>query len=1467
MGGNSSAYEPLEGDNFSRDADTPGCCTCGRMSGVFRRVSNFVARIGRKDRTRAENGSDHNNKHKDPKGRRNKTKFAEAKLSDTEGNETAHTETPDSMRSELGTRDTAASAHATLADIHEADDSSARADSESSGAEDEDNMSEGGGGGRKKKRKNRGKKHNKNKSSSNDEGGETKEPPAGKQTNGDAANSTVKEDGEVVKEVGEREIVPASVKATLLSSAPPARKSGIENGATVENGTVSPDLIDIVLDSDKVSKDKNPGDVSNGTAEGESPVVLRDAAGSIKSADDTEETGSTHTRDSMAEIEAEAEALLALASSDSLNSNSGGGREGGGGEGAGGGGIKASSAEEKSKSAPGGLKKILRRKISQTLFHVDLDQCEPEIVVSLLKIPSVQTFAALKRKLKGSGKEWMQGFLDHEGLEALLDCVDSLGSRRVTQLSDALLLLECVSCVKGVLNSKLGLELLVQRPDYVCRLVKALDTTNVMVKKQVIELLSALCVYSAEGHSLALQALETFKTLKKLRYRFSLVVTELRTTELVAYKTTLMAFVNCILVSCDDDLQERCRIRSEFIGLNLLDIIHNMRNEDDDDLIIQCDVFDDEKSADDDALSAEMSLECDVTNHRAVFDAVFQKVYNTPAADVFLHILQSLLQIEEDNNVSDNKWSLLELAAQRTLHLDPARLEKLEPALVDKLLHTHRPVADLADMSVQTDDLPWLAKVKDDNDSLVSPSTGESVQLSARIASGIGIGVGGAPPPAPPLPPHLAAFSPPCAPPLPPHLQQQSVISSSLGASSVPPAPPLPGSSAVPPPPPPPPPPAPPLPGASSVPPPPPPPPAPPLPGASSVPPPPPAPPLPGGSVPPAPPPPGGAPPPPPPPPPPPFPGGAPPPPPPPPPPGLGGVPRPPNLRFGAPATNALSPIETPRPKHKMKTFNWSKLAPQALNSADDNVWKEVSEMDDKVKVRYDLIEELFCQKVATVTKTEEQPKAKVNTEVNLLDTKRSMNANIFLKQFKASNQEVVTMIKEGQQARIGAERLRGLQKIMPEKDEVDMIAGYEGDRTKLGNAEKFTMLLSQLPAYKTRIEGMLLKEDFRVAMDALKPNVDVIVRSCEKVMESETLKAFLRYVLHTGNFINAGGYAGNALGFKVASLTKLMDTRANKPRMTLLHHLVAEAEKEAKNVLDFAQELQPVLVEASRLNVENLAGELKQLETSVRKLETQVASAGEDVQTQFQHFIKGAQEEVEEVHAKMAKVDDLTHKLCTHFVEPEKSFRLEECLNVFNTFCGRIIQCKKENEQRKLQEERAERRRKEQEAMRARAKDVGEEATTGPSRLSRSTLKRKEKPPQEDDGCIIDRLLSDIKRGYTLRKAPPGGKKNTSPGKTVNPAAAESSPQTNGAKEESDAKNSKDKDSKNCDAVKDSDTVINSDSAKNSDTVKNSDSAKNSDSTNISDTVNDSDTVNNSVTDSSVSGTGSSPSKDESVC
>ncbi|BFZ15260.1 hypothetical protein BsWGS_18298 [Bradybaena similaris] len=1038
------------------------------------------------------------------------------------------------------------------------------------------------------------------------------------------------------------------------------------------------------------------------------------------------------------------------------------------------------SVDGEPKGKPG-LKHILRRKISATLHHMDLDQSEPEFAVSVLAIPTVQTFSSVKRKLRSSDQEWMQGFLDHEGLDRLLDCVDTFASRRVTALSDALILIECVECIKAVLNSKIGLSHLVEKPDFIGRLIKAMDTNSAMVKKQVVELLSALCMYSHEGYKLALGALDTFKNMKQMRYRFSLIINELKTCELIPYKTALMALINCVVCACDD-LHERNRMRNEFVGLNLLDIIPSLRNENDMDLDVQCDVFDDFKHDDDVELAEQLSENVDINDHRELFDVILNKVYNTPLSDKFLTILQTLLHIDPDTTISDIQWNLMEHAAQTAIVLDDDKANKLNSSytldklLLDKLRHSTENIhgslgriLPVKDSSVQTEIVMSSLTEKKVSDveekalfnALTSPSSGElifrngdidqnvnktvsavlsptaSVQSSSSTLSYTNgafnslpstdstvINNGASseqppPPPAPPLPvlPGMtqlgeAPYTPPPAPPLP-------------GMGGPPPPPPLPGMGGPPPPPPLPgmggPPPPPPLPGMGGPPPPPPlpgmggPPPPPPLPGMGGPPPPPP---LPGMGGPPPPPPLPGM-------------GG----PPPPPPPGLGGPPPRPGQPQWGNKSGTLRPITTPTPKHKMKTFNWSKIPEQSL-SREDNVWKEVLEMEDSVVVKYDTIEQLFCQKTEEKIKKEEPIKAKTNIEVNLLDMKRSMNSNIFLKQFKGTHEEIIEMIKEGDTAKIGVERLRGLHKILPDKDEIEMIKNYDGDRSKLGNAERFYFVLSKLPGYQIRIEGMLLKDDFRVAMDSLKPNVEVIITACHKLLSSESLKGFLRYVLVTGNFLNSGGYAGNALGFKIASLNKLMDTRANNlPRVTLLHFIVEDAEKQPGELLTFAGDMSQPLIEASRLTVDNLTSEIKQLEGNIKRLKSQISNSEKEIKDYFEGFIKDAENEINVVQGKLSEIKELSAKLASRFCEPDNAFKLEECFSTFNTFCQKVKQCQKDNEQRKLQEERAEKRRKDME-------------------LNKANKGNKEpKSPPEEDGCIIDNLLKDIRKGFTLRK------------------------------------------------------------------------------------------------------------------
>lgn len=61
------------------------------------------------------------------------------------------------------------------------------------------------------------------------------------------------------------------------------------------------------------------------------------------------------------------------------------------------------------------------------------------------------------------------------------------------------------------MDSRIGLDYIVDNREYVAKLGSVLDTNNVVVKKQVFELLSALCAYSVDGYCRALETLEHYK--------------------------------------------------------------------------------------------------------------------------------------------------------------------------------------------------------------------------------------------------------------------------------------------------------------------------------------------------------------------------------------------------------------------------------------------------------------------------------------------------------------------------------------------------------------------------------------------------------------------------------------------------------------------------------------------------------------------------------------------------------------------------------------------------------------------------------------------------------------------------------------------------------------------------------------------------------------------------------------------
>lgn len=75
-------------------------------------------------------------------------------------------------------------------------------------------------------------------------------------------------------------------------------------------------------------------------------------------------------------------------------------------------------------------------------------------------------------------------------------------------------------------------------------------------------------------------------------------------------------------------------------------------------------------------------------------------------------------------------------------------------------------------------------------------------------------------------------------------------------------------------------------------------------------------------------------------------------------------------------------------------------------------------------------------------------------------------------------------------------------------------------------------------------------------------------------LMTNKHLQEVLYMIVVAGNFLNAGGYAGNAAGVKLTSLQKLTDIRANKPGMNLIHFVALQAEKRNPSLLTFPEEI-----------------------------------------------------------------------------------------------------------------------------------------------------------------------------------------------------------------------------------------------------------------------------------------------------
>jgi len=88
-----------------------------------------------------------------------------------------------------------------------------------------------------------------------------------------------------------------------------------------------------------------------------------------------------------------------------------------------------------------------------------------------------------------------------------------------------------------------------------------------------------------------------------------------------------------------------------------------LKNKDHPDLLVQLDVFDEQKESDESQVSPN-STGIDLSSPLEVFDAILRQIADSPQEVPFLCILQHLLRIESKEPISDLIWD----AAERLVH-------------------------------------------------------------------------------------------------------------------------------------------------------------------------------------------------------------------------------------------------------------------------------------------------------------------------------------------------------------------------------------------------------------------------------------------------------------------------------------------------------------------------------------------------------------------------------------------------------------------------------------------------------------------------------------------------------------------------------------------------------------------------------------------------------------------------------
>jgi len=327
----------------------------------------------------------------------------------------------------------------------------------------------------------------------------------------------------------------------------------------------------------------------------------------------------------------------------------------------------------------------------------------------------------------------------------------------------------------------------------------------------------------------------------------------------------------------------------------------------------------------------------------------------------------------------------------------------------------------------------------------------------------------------------------------------------------------------------------------------------------------------------------------------------------------------------------------------------------------------------------------------------------------------------------------------------LSSEKLKAIQLNIPTAEEMNLIDSYDGDKSELGNAEKYFIAVNRIPLLAIRVDSLEYKSSFDTKSKELLQSFNIILAAIKIVKTDKRFHGILELILGLGNYLNGSTSLGQTYGFKLQSLVKIADVRSPKnPSFTLLHYLADTLYNHYKDYYACLKEFGPVH-EAARESTSEVGKQVIALSTGIQPILKQLESATCDAaySRSLSSWAPQASKLLEDLKSKNTAAQEGLKEVLNLYGEPNNT-KSEDFFGLLSSFVTSIEQAYIMNEKKRAE---AAKEKKGPLIKSPKPKVPGEEGAAGPGAAGHG-------PAGKGQG-EYDRMLANMKGGAAFsRKA-----------------------------------------------------------------------------------------------------------------